>query len=74
MSAIESRTYFDEKAAAEFLSLSVRTLQKWRYEGGGPPFVRISRRAIRYSREELKAWMDARTLESTASIPGKCAA
>lgn len=38
----------DEKPAADFLDLTDRTLQKFRQQGGGPPFVRISSRCIKY--------------------------
>jgi Helix-turn-helix domain len=54
-----------EVAAADFLSLSTRTLQAWRSKGFGPAFVRAGR-AIRYRRRDLLAWMDANTVASTA--------
>lgn len=45
-----------EKAAAEFLNYSQRALQNWRVRGGGPPFVKVSSRSIRYRRRDLIAW------------------
>ncbi len=42
-----------EKEAAPILRTSIRTLQKWRVNGNGPPFIRISARAIRYRRSDL---------------------
>jgi hypothetical protein len=42
--------------AAQFLSMSNRALEAWRHRGGGPPFVRISSRAIRYRRKDLIVW------------------
>lgn len=59
----------DERAAADFLGLSVRTLQGLRYRGGGPVFVRISGRCLRYRRVDLREWSDARVRRSTAD-PG----
>ena len=50
-----------EVCAAKFLKLSVRTLQAWRLRGDGPAYVRAGR-AIRYSRRDLVAWIDANTV------------
>lgn len=56
-----------EEQAAEFLNLSVRTLQGWRCNGFGPKFVRISRRMIRYRRQDLLDWINSRTVANTSS-------
>ncbi len=65
-----SPDYFDqlinEQTAADFLGYSVRALQNWRLRGGGPRFVKVSSRSIRYRRRELIAWADARMVENTA--------
>ena len=54
--------------AAQFLGLCKETLATWRCrppKDGGPPFVRLSARCIRYNRAELIEWMSKRTLTST---------
>ena len=56
----------DEQCAAAFLSLSAKTLRNWRVKGGGPQYVRISRRAVRYRRKDLKLWADERIVSSTS--------
>jgi hypothetical protein len=56
----------DERAAADFLDLSVRTLQKQRQTGGGPPYYALSPRCIRYTRIGLKAHAEARARTSTS--------
>ena len=56
----------NEEAAAEFADVSKRTMQGFRQNGGGPRFVRISSRCIRYTRTWLKEWADARAANSTA--------
>lgn len=61
-----------EIAAAELLGVSRRTLQGWRWRGGGPPFVRIGARAVRYDPAEVRAWVDAQRRTST-SDPGGAA-
>jgi len=56
----------NEKAAAAFLGYSVRALQNWRYRGGGPKFVKISQRSVRYRRKELIQWAEENIVSSTA--------
>lgn len=47
----------DERSAAEYLCYSVRALQNWRCRGGGPKFVKVSGRSVRYTRRDLQAWI-----------------
>ena len=63
----------DEKAAGDFLGLTARTMQAMRQRGGGPRYVLISARCVRYRRADLRAWADARVRTST-SDPGQAAA
>ena len=58
-----------ERDAARFLNFNVRTLQMWRVRGGGPPFVRVSSRAVRYRLQDLEGWIEERLRRST-SDPG----
>lgn len=51
----------DELAAARLLQLRPRTLAAWRARRWGPPFVRISKKCVRYSVADLSAWLRART-------------
>jgi len=55
-----------EMVAAEFLCLSFRTLQNWRVRGGGPRFIRISSRCIRYRISDLEEWIAGRTVSNTS--------
>ncbi len=57
-----------EEVAARFLSLTIRTLQGWRYKGGGPVYCRVSARCIRYRRADLRVWAEARLRTSTSDI------
>lgn len=60
----------NENQAAEFLGVSVRTLQAWRVRGGGPRYIKIGR-AVRYQRRELLGFQEAHTVGSTSeSIAG----
>lgn len=57
--------YLTVQQAAAFVSLSADYLNKLRSTGGGPVFVAIARRAIRYRRADLVAWMDSRRRAAT---------
>jgi len=65
MNDIEDRL-LTESEAAHLLNVSRRCLQGWRSRGGGPPFVRISARCIRYSRADLDRWIDSLRCTSTS--------
>jgi len=60
-----SPALLDVAQAAQFLRLGKRTLENWRYLGGGPPFLRVGR-AVRYSPVDLAAWLDERRFRSTS--------
>lgn len=61
-------TLLNEKQAAAFLGHKPRTLQKWRVTGGGPVFISISKRSVRYRRRDLLAWTEARVRRSTSDV------
>ena len=52
--------------AAHILGLSPRTLEHYRIAGGGPPYVSIGRRCVRYRRSDLIAWIDSRCRRHTS--------
>lgn len=56
----------DEREAASILCYSVRALQNWRHRGGGPAYVKVSARSIRYRRRDLMEWIEARTVANTS--------
>lgn len=64
----------NEKEAAVFLSYTVRALQNWRVRGGGPRFVKVSARSIRYRRRDLLAWIEAHLQSNTSEPAGHRAA
>ena len=59
----------DEVQAAGFLGLDRRSMQKFRQAGGGPLYVSISSRCVRYRRRDLNSWVEERLRKST-SDPG----
>ena len=54
------------REAAAFLGFTPRALEAWRQRGGGPRFVRVSTRAVRYRRRDLQAWAKRRLRRSTS--------
>ena len=47
----------DERHAAEFLSVSSRTLQSWRARKEGPVFIKLGR-TVRYRLSDLIQWIN----------------
>ena len=60
--------YLRTKEAAEFLSLSARTLEKHRTYGTGPAYRKLGGRVV-YAVEDLQAWADRGAKVSTTD-PG----
>jgi hypothetical protein len=63
---------YDEGGAAAYLGgsnspLSTRTLQRWRLEGVGPPFVKLGR-LVRYRQSDLDSFLDKNARSSTSQL------
>lgn len=50
--------YLDTNAAADYIGHSPGTLQNWRVTGGGPVFIKPSRKVF-YRKEDLDKWLEA---------------
>ena len=48
----------NEEGAAEFLKVSRRTMQGWRWNNRGPRYARLATGAVRYRRADLIAWIE----------------
>jgi len=48
--------------AADFLQVSPRTLRQWRHQAQGPAFVKLGSATFRYALEDLKRFIEARTV------------
>lgn len=59
-----------ETEVADVLGVSRRTLQGWRWRGGGPPYLRIGS-AVRYEPAAVRAWLDAQRRTSTSDDGGE---
>jgi Helix-turn-helix domain len=58
-----------EREAAKVLHLSTKSLQGWRYRGGGPRFVKLGR-SVRYAMSDLESFVLA-ALRTSTSDPGR---
>lgn len=56
----------NENEAATFIGYTIRALQGWRVKGGGPRFIRVSSRSIRYRRRDLIEWAEERLKRTTS--------
>lgn len=55
----------NEHGAAKILTVKPKTLQAWRVNGGGPPFVKIGR-CVRYRLKDLEEFMNGSLRRSTS--------
>ena len=58
-------TYLDTAQAADFLAVSVRTLERLRLVGGGPRYAKSGRKVL-YRRDWLDGWLQKRSFTSTS--------
>jgi predicted DNA-binding transcriptional regulator AlpA len=57
-----------EAQTADFLNVSIRSLQAWRVRGGGPIYAKLGR-SVRYRRSDLDAHIEE-SLTSSTSVTG----
>jgi hypothetical protein len=65
-SSLDPDLHIDENRTAKLLGLSPRTLQGYRVKGGGPPFVKISHKVVRYKVSDLMDWVSSRKRKNTS--------
>ena len=58
------QTHLNQVELAARLKISPRTLERWRWTGEGPAFLKIGGRVI-YRLEDVEAYENARRCEST---------
>ena len=68
-----SPRYFSTKDASRYLDVSYQYLEVLRCHGGGPPYLTLGRRMVRYLQSDLDAWaMSQRKTHTSQSVPGVC--
>ena len=58
---ITNQRLITEKEAALFLSVSLRTIQNWRFRNRGPKYKKLGR-LVRYSIADLSAYAEKETV------------
>ena len=53
------------KEAARYLGITPRYLEARRLRGGGPPFVKLGSKAVRYRISDVTKWVEASTRAAT---------
>lgn len=56
MSDLAGDSLLDTPDAAEVLGVSPRTMEDWRWRGGGPEWFKVGKRLVRYRLEDLMAF------------------
>jgi len=66
--------YLSEGAEAKRIGVSPRTLQRWRAEGNGPPYLRIGMRRVGYDPVKTDEWLASRSFAHRAAELAQSAA
>ncbi|WP_084404752.1 helix-turn-helix domain-containing protein [Pseudovibrio sp. Ad13] len=56
-----------EAAAADYLGISIRTIQAWRVRGGGPSYVKMGK-SVRYRPSDIQNWIESHLTSSTSEV------
>lgn len=64
---MQPRTCMNQKELADRWTISPRTLERWRWKGEGPTFLKIGGRVV-YRLEDVLAYEQARHRHSTAEV------
>ena len=54
--------FLSEQQAAQYLRVSVKTLQRWRFDHKGPAYAKLNGKLIRNHQADLDEWMDQQTI------------
>ena len=78
VSLIDSTSLFSmplltTKAVGQYIGAAEETVRSWRRTGFGPPFIRLSPRAVRYKREDVEAWLATNKRISTSQTAEQAA-
>lgn len=54
----------DEKYLADYLGITERALQAWRYRGKGPKYIKISARMLRYRIKDINDFLEKKAKQT----------
>lgn len=65
--SIAVEALLDEKDAARLLGCSTALMRRWRQQGAGPPYLKISR-LVRYDRQDLSAFLNRQRIKTAGEV------
>ncbi|MEQ1890398.1 MAG: helix-turn-helix domain-containing protein [Alphaproteobacteria bacterium] len=65
MTSTHEKIFMPQGDTAKMLSVSERTLERWRLEGTGPVYRKFGRRVL-YAKADVVAWADLHCRKSTS--------
>lgn len=48
-----------QREVARLLGVKTKTLEKWRWVGEGPPYVKVNGHLVRYELDDVEAWLNS---------------
>jgi predicted DNA-binding transcriptional regulator AlpA len=65
----EQRRLLTTTDLAELLSTTPNAIYNMRHRGGGPRWIRIDKRSVRYRPEDVDAWLEERVAATASQAP-----
>ena len=62
MTPLSTSVFLSESVAAEYLGISKKTLQRWRFDHKGHAYAKLNGKLIRYHQADLDEWMYQQTI------------
>lgn len=62
MKADETKMLLMPNDVCKMLGITRNTLQSWRNQRKGPPFIRLTEKNIRYTRADVERWIVEKTV------------
>lgn len=62
------KEYLTELSAAQFLGISLRTLQRLRRTGQGPKHAQLTPKAYTYQSDDLEQWISSKTQKNRKAV------
>jgi len=63
---VDPNAFMDRAMTARYADVTVRFLENRAIKGGGPPFVRVSAKCVKYRKKDVDAWADSLLVGSTS--------
>lgn len=68
---MENSDLLNEYQVAVLLGFQASAIRSWRVKGTGPMFVKISGRGVRYRKQDIDSWVEAKLRSSTSDVGPK---